>query len=89
MVKSFREHFDDFVLTLSGLVLCFIAIVIFFGFAASVIYGFQKSSVTIDSNEWTCIKSVKVKKNSPMLVGKVIITQTKIVEECVNYKKQD
>ena len=88
MVKSFRERFDDFLLTLSGLVLCFIAIVIFFGFVASVIYGFQKSSVTINSNEWACTESIRVKKNSPMLVGKVVVTQTKIIDECVNYKKQ-
>jgi hypothetical protein len=88
MVKYFRGHFDDFVFTLSGLALCFVAIIIFIGCVASLLYGVSKASVTtIDTTEWTCTESVNVQSNYNLLVGKVVVPQTKIIDECIAYKK--
>ena len=88
MVKYFREHFDDIMFTLSGLSLCIGAIIIFSGFVASALYGISKSRATaVDTTEWECTESIKVPKNSNLLVGKVVVPQTKVVDECITYKK--
>jgi hypothetical protein len=77
---------SDWEITLMAWVLYFAA------FCTVVIIGITifapiPDSWQISKKEWTCIATTQSTQPTVMIVGKVILYNTQVQEECINYKR--